>query len=492
MTPVTPSAVVQQDAELVARSRAGDRDAFGQIVARYQSLVCALAFSATGSRARSEDLAQETFVAAWRQLAQLREPARLGAWLCGIARHLVHGDRRHLQREPVHAAESLDDAMHLAGPEPLPPAQAVTNEEIALLWREIGRLPEGYREPLVLYYRQHQSIEQVASALELTPDAAMQRVSRGRRLLQERMVVFIESTLARTNPGPQFSLQVQAALPLVVAAGPATAATASPAGVAAKGGALAFVFAFAAPLVGTFAAIGATWMDIVQAPTRQERRLVAGWTLALWLTVAALVIAMPLVSWYADRAGLHHRQDWTATAPYIALWFVFAMTALTIIVLMNRARSSLRRRLAAEGSARGATALRPPRWRRMVNLFAILTAVFWILIYVAAITGDRVVAAAIAMGVIVATPVPFALERTPPTTPDAERARGGWFVAGCGVVFLLILNLRLDVWAAAMYATDLATARRLLPMPLIHALSVIGAGWTALLVLVTRPRRAHA
>ncbi len=275
MTPVTPSAVEHQDADLVARSLAGDRDAFGQIVVRHQSLVCALAFSATGSRARSEDLAQETFVTAWRQLAQLREPSRLAGWLCGIARHLAQGDRRNLQREPVYAAESLEDAAHLAGTEPLPTAQAVTNEEIALLWREIGRLPDIYREPFVLYYRQHHSIQHVAAALEITPDAAMQRLSRGRRLLQGRMVAFIESTLARSNPGPQFSLQVQAALPLLMAAGPAAGATLSPAGAVAKGGVLSFLFAFAAPLVGTFAAIGATWSDILHAPTGPERRLVA-------------------------------------------------------------------------------------------------------------------------------------------------------------------------------------------------------------------------
>jgi hypothetical protein len=64
----------RNDAELVVESLSGNRDAFGQIVARYQSLVCSLAYSATGSLSQSEDLAQETFVAAWKQLADLREP----------------------------------------------------------------------------------------------------------------------------------------------------------------------------------------------------------------------------------------------------------------------------------------------------------------------------------------------------------------------------------------------------------------------------------
>jgi len=90
MTPVATS----EDAELVNASLTGDREAFGQIVARYQSLVCSLAYSATGSLNQSEDLAQETFLAAWRELRGLREPAKLRAWLCGIARNLVNNSLR--------------------------------------------------------------------------------------------------------------------------------------------------------------------------------------------------------------------------------------------------------------------------------------------------------------------------------------------------------------------------------------------------------------
>jgi RNA polymerase sigma factor (sigma-70 family) len=105
------------DAELVGKSLAGNRDAFGQIVARYQSLVCSLAYSATGSLGQSEDLAQETFVAAWKQLAGLREPEKLRAWLCGIARNLINNSLRRQGREPSHAAEALDLIHEVPAPE---------------------------------------------------------------------------------------------------------------------------------------------------------------------------------------------------------------------------------------------------------------------------------------------------------------------------------------------------------------------------------------
>jgi polyvinyl alcohol dehydrogenase (cytochrome) len=80
---------IHPDQELVAQSLTGNRDAFGLIVSRYQSLVCSITYSATGCLSRSEDLAQETFLTAWKQLGQLQEPAKLRAWLCGIARNLA-------------------------------------------------------------------------------------------------------------------------------------------------------------------------------------------------------------------------------------------------------------------------------------------------------------------------------------------------------------------------------------------------------------------
>src|SRR5690242_21733085 len=95
------------DSELVTQSLAGYRDAFGRIVSRYQTLLCSLAYSATGSLSQSEDLTQETFVTAWRQLANLREPEKLRSWLCRISRNLTYDALLRQGREPVHKAESL-------------------------------------------------------------------------------------------------------------------------------------------------------------------------------------------------------------------------------------------------------------------------------------------------------------------------------------------------------------------------------------------------
>ncbi len=157
------------DADLVRNSLADGAGAFSEIVRRYQNLICALTYNATGSLSRSEDLAQEVFVVAWKELRSLREPAKLRAWLCGIARRRTANLMRREGREPVSAAEELDAEHHSSAPDPL--EQTISREEEAILWRSLDQIPELYREPLILFYREDQSVERVAQALELSEDA---------------------------------------------------------------------------------------------------------------------------------------------------------------------------------------------------------------------------------------------------------------------------------------------------------------------------------
>jgi RNA polymerase sigma factor (sigma-70 family) len=235
------------DTQLVEWSLTGDREAFGRIVERYQSLVCSITYGATGSLSLSEDLAQETFVTAWKQLSELREPSKLRAWLCGITRFLIGKELRRQGREPVQAAEPLDAIHELRAPEPSPSAQAVSREEEAILWRALERIPDTYREPLILFYREQQSVESVAEELELSEDAVKQRLSRGRKLLTEEVTAFVEGALQKTTPGKAFTLGVLAALPLMTTSAKAAVVGAT----TAKGSALAK----SAGLIGLFNAV---------------------------------------------------------------------------------------------------------------------------------------------------------------------------------------------------------------------------------------------
>ena len=208
----------------------GDRDAFSKIVERYQSLVCSLAYSTCGALGTSEDMAQETFITAWHRLKDLREPGKLRQWLCGIVRNIAaNAVRRDLRRggqpEPLDAAaEELCDESN-------PAAETITREEETLLWRTLSAMPENYREPLILFYREEQSVSEVAMKLDLTEDTVKQRLSRGRAMLREEMATRVESTLSRSKPGTAFTAGVLVALPMVSAS---TAGAALAAGSVAK------------------------------------------------------------------------------------------------------------------------------------------------------------------------------------------------------------------------------------------------------------------
>jgi len=206
------------DVALVHAVLGGDREAYASLVRRHQAAVCGLAYSVCGDFAASEDIAQEAFVAAWQQLPDLREPGHFRAWLCGIARHIAQGHVRQRTRRHEEPCPAGTQAPELPSEEADPHELAVSAEEQALLWRALERLPETYREPLVLFYREHQSVQAVAGALGLSEDAVRQRLSRGRELLREEIARLLERIMGRTSPGVMFAIGVLAALPPITAA----------------------------------------------------------------------------------------------------------------------------------------------------------------------------------------------------------------------------------------------------------------------------------
>ncbi|MGD0016708.1 MAG: sigma-70 family RNA polymerase sigma factor [Verrucomicrobiia bacterium] len=294
------------DAQLVEWSLTGDREAFGRIVERYQSLVCSVTYCATGSLSLSEDIAQETFLTAWQKLYALSDAAKLRAWLCGIARNLMNNSLRRGHRDPVHAAEPLDTICEPASTEPSPSAQAVSREEEAILWRALERIPDTYREPLILFYRENQSVENVAEELELSEDAVKQRLSRGRKLLTDEVEAFVEGTLKRTTPGKAFTVGVLAALPGF--ATPAKAATVGAA--AAKGSATAtasVLLAWAGTILGPLLCIQGAWTGVQtrlqEARSARERQYVirSAWIRLMLVTVFCLAVMttvfLPTIYW---------------------------------------------------------------------------------------------------------------------------------------------------------------------------------------------------
>jgi zinc protease len=194
------------DQELLAACLHGEREAFRALVERYQGTVSGQAYAICGDFGRSEDIAQEAFIAAWRQLPTLRDHTKFRAWLCGIARHLALRTVEKHRRESGSTVETAATHGHT------PRDALVSREEQEIVWKALAELPEAYRTPLVLYYREHQSITAVAETLDLSEDAIKQRLSRGRALLRQQVASIVEHALGATRPGPAFAAGVIAVL----------------------------------------------------------------------------------------------------------------------------------------------------------------------------------------------------------------------------------------------------------------------------------------
>lgn len=202
------------DAELLDASRRGEHQAFGALVERYQRVVSAVSFSRTRDQALSEDIAQETFIAAWRQLDQLREPKRLRSWLCGIARNLARKASRRNDREVLEEAEAHTQE----GDNPFDvTAKAEADRVVA---DALARVPESYRDVLVLYYGEQLSVREVADSLGISEAATLQRLSRGRQNLANGVTQLVESALRAQRPKRDLVARVLAALPPIAILAP--------------------------------------------------------------------------------------------------------------------------------------------------------------------------------------------------------------------------------------------------------------------------------
>lgn len=211
------------DAVLVERAQARDQEAFGEIVERYQSLLCSVAYSRCGDLALSEDRAQEAFLQAWSKLPNLREVGKLKAWLCTIVRNQTSRDFERQQHSVMRHASPLEFADDLEADSLSPTERVVLDEEQSLVWAALEEVPETYREPLILFYREEQSIARVADALDLSHDAVKQRLSRGRKMLQESLAATVETTLANSKPSKKFTASVLGGVSMLISK-PATAA----------------------------------------------------------------------------------------------------------------------------------------------------------------------------------------------------------------------------------------------------------------------------
>ena len=276
----------------------GDRDAFARIVAKYQAMVCSTTFSFVGDLQQSEDLAQETFLIAWKKLGELSEPDKLGNWLRGIARNLAKNWLRANSKNPLRTAAEIncDD---------VPANQQQKNEQAALVWKALAAIPEKYREPLVLFYREGESIHEISQTLGVSEGCLKQRLIRGRKYLKSEMERLICVTFEAIRPDAAFTWSVVASLPALTAASTTVilagstntafaAGTSSGTTTSGTAGGLAglalsinwFVWSLLGPVFVFVCVFFGVWKCIQNSPTLKTRRFMLqsamGWFSLYW------------------------------------------------------------------------------------------------------------------------------------------------------------------------------------------------------------------
>ncbi|KLD70109.1 RNA polymerase sigma factor [Xanthomonas pisi] len=202
---------------------AGCQQAYGRIVGACQNTVTAIALAITRDIAASEDIAQEAFLRAWQRLAQLHQPASFLPWLRQITRNLAR-DWLRANRHHALSGEAADLAIAMAAdPAPSPADRLLQVEEEIAALDIISALPEESRETLLLYYREGQSSQQVASLLGLSDTAVRKRLSRARASVRDQLLRRFGEFARSTAPSVAFATAVTSAT-MLAAPGTASAA----------------------------------------------------------------------------------------------------------------------------------------------------------------------------------------------------------------------------------------------------------------------------
>jgi RNA polymerase sigma-70 factor (ECF subfamily) len=178
---------------MIASILAGDRELYHQLIQPYELSVYRMAMSFVKNETEAEDVAQEAFLKAFRDLASFRGESKFSTWLISIT---LNEARRRLRRQNTMRIESLDEPPEEGGkvsPALLRdwreiPSEALERKEVRTLLQEaIGHLSPIYREVLVMRDIEDLSTEETAGALAISVASVKVRLHRVRIKLQKEL-----------------------------------------------------------------------------------------------------------------------------------------------------------------------------------------------------------------------------------------------------------------------------------------------------------------
>jgi RNA polymerase sigma factor (sigma-70 family) len=186
--PTPPPPLGPIDADLVRACAAGDRaTAFAELVRRHGRTVLAVCRGVLGDGADADDAFQATFLVLLQRAGQVRQPEAVGGWLCGVAAKVARRARQ--RRANTRTREVTMAADTSPTPAAADPAVAALDRDAqAVVWAELGELPDKYRRALVLCHFDELTTEQAAAVLRCPVGTLRSRLVKGRELLRSRLV----------------------------------------------------------------------------------------------------------------------------------------------------------------------------------------------------------------------------------------------------------------------------------------------------------------
>lgn len=184
------------DNELVGRAKARDLDAFRQLVDRYRRKVYGIAWGMTGNHGDSDDIAQETFIKAYRKLGEFEGQSGFYTWLYRIAVNCAldllrkRGRRGELDLEGALPAAERRLAVTRKGP-PDGLREAEAEELREAVDRGVAELPEKHRAVIVLHDMEGVPHEEIAQVLGCSPGTVRSRLHYARLRMQQKLKDFI-------------------------------------------------------------------------------------------------------------------------------------------------------------------------------------------------------------------------------------------------------------------------------------------------------------
>ena len=206
--------MIPSDAQIVQAAQKGDKQAFEALVEKYKNAVYAVILPKVKNYHQAEDLAQDTFVQAYKNLSSINEPEKVGFWLCGIARNIARKWLTRKKRDDFSIdqlmAETpwLEDEMlplphHTSEETPLENIQQAQMRQ--LLWRCLMSLPEISKEILFLFYMREMRQQEIARFLNISLTAIRNRLSDARKRLKKEMIDMIENTIQSQSLAENFT-----------------------------------------------------------------------------------------------------------------------------------------------------------------------------------------------------------------------------------------------------------------------------------------------